>query len=440
MKPLCFVLMPFGQKPTGSGRSIDFDAVYHQLIRPAIEQAGMEPIRADEEAAGGIVHKPMFERLLLCEFAVADLTTANANVFYELGVRHAVRPHTTVLVFAEGERLPFDVAPDRGVPYRLGSDGPADVGDRFVAQVAAGLRAALEPMTDSPIYQLLDDWPTVSQERADAFRQRVEENHKVRAELARARDLSSAESTLAAVREVESRLVVRTEDKSVQIDLMLSYRAASAWEDVVRVVDAMSTDVASRTTVREQLGMALNRCGRRAEAAAVLTDLVDRHGASPETCGILGRVFKDQYQDARNASRSLEAAGFRQRAIDAYLRGFEADWRYYYPGINAVELIYEADPGDPRLARLVPVVEYAVDRMIESGRADYWAHATRAELAVLKDDRAAAEQAFGAALATGPDPWMRETTADTLHALGSRRNERWVVELERSLRGADDGR
>ena len=55
-------------------------------------------MRADEEMAGGIIHKPMFERLILCEYAVADLTAANAKVCYELGVRHAVRPGCIVLL------------------------------------------------------------------------------------------------------------------------------------------------------------------------------------------------------------------------------------------------------------------------------------------------------------------------------------------------------
>ncbi|MFG0317834.1 MAG: DUF4071 domain-containing protein, partial [Planctomycetota bacterium JB042] len=127
-KPLCFVLMPFGRKPDSGGRVVDFDRVYHELIAPAIRDARMEPLRADEEMVGGVIHKPMFERLILCEYAVADLTTANANVFYELGVRHAVRAASTVLLFAEGgNRLPFDVAPLRALPYRLAADGgPAD--------------------------------------------------------------------------------------------------------------------------------------------------------------------------------------------------------------------------------------------------------------------------------------------------------------------------
>src|SRR5580704_19630688 len=106
--PLCFVLMPFGRKRTRGTASIDFDAVYRELIAPAIRDAGLDPIRADEELTGGIVHKPMFERLILCDYAVADLTLANANVFYELGVRHAFRPWTTVPIIEQDSRLPFD--------------------------------------------------------------------------------------------------------------------------------------------------------------------------------------------------------------------------------------------------------------------------------------------------------------------------------------------
>src|SRR6266481_9941591 len=104
--------MPFGQKPGAGGAVIDFDAVYHDLIKPAVDAAGLEPLRADEEQAGGIIHKPMFERLILCDYAVADLTGANANVFYELGLRHGIKPASTVLVLADGGgALPFDVAP-----------------------------------------------------------------------------------------------------------------------------------------------------------------------------------------------------------------------------------------------------------------------------------------------------------------------------------------
>src|SRR5262245_18695949 len=191
-RPLCFVLMPFGRKPDAAGRLVDFDAVYRDLIAPAVREAGLDPLRADEEMTGGIIHKPMYERLILCEYAVADLTTANANVFYELGLRHAVRPWSTVLLFAEGGRLPFDVTPLRAMPYKLTAEGvPAEV-ETAKALLVARLKAAREaardkPPVDSPLYQLVEDYPAVDHAKTDVFRDRVRYSAEQKAQLAEAR-------------------------------------------------------------------------------------------------------------------------------------------------------------------------------------------------------------------------------------------------------------
>src|SRR6476659_3956172 len=115
----CFVLMPFGIKKDTLGRPTDFDSVYQQIIRPAVIKAGLDPIRADEERVGGAIHKPMFERLMLCPYAVADITGANPNVYYELGIRHARRPRSTVVLYSQGTMLPFDIALLRCIPYAV---------------------------------------------------------------------------------------------------------------------------------------------------------------------------------------------------------------------------------------------------------------------------------------------------------------------------------
>src|SRR5215472_5005383 len=129
-KPLCFVLMPFGKKPGAGGAMVEFDAVYADLIKPAVEAAGLVPVRADEEQAGGIIHKPMFERLMLCDYAVADLTTANANVFYELGIRHGIRPYSTVTVIGKGTVIPFDVVMVRALSYAIDTLGNPELPDQ----------------------------------------------------------------------------------------------------------------------------------------------------------------------------------------------------------------------------------------------------------------------------------------------------------------------
>ena len=98
--------MPFGQKSDlKNGVVVDFDQIYNETIKPTIEQCGLEARRGDEERTGGIIHNAMVARLLLSEFVVADPTLTNANVFYELRVRHAAKPFTTVPILANVSTL-----------------------------------------------------------------------------------------------------------------------------------------------------------------------------------------------------------------------------------------------------------------------------------------------------------------------------------------------
>src|SRR2546423_15071909 len=103
--------MPFGQKSDlKSGVLVDFDRIYNEAIKPAIEQCGLEPLRGDEESTGGIIHSATFARVLLSEVFVADLKLANANAFYEVGIRHGAKPFMTVPVFSNVGTLPAAVA------------------------------------------------------------------------------------------------------------------------------------------------------------------------------------------------------------------------------------------------------------------------------------------------------------------------------------------
>ncbi|MHB9074688.1 MAG: TRAFs-binding domain-containing protein [Desulfobaccales bacterium] len=434
-RPLCFVLMPFGKKPNSGGGIVDFDAVYHELIAPAIQAAGLEPLRADEEMTGGIIHKPMFERLTLCEYAVADLTTANANVFYELGVRHAVRPWSTVLIFAAGgSQLPFDVAPLRALPYQLTPEGtPADVAAAKKA-LALRLLEAKKASTDSPLFQLMEGYPDIDHTKTDVFRDRVQYSAGIKARLAKAR-----QSGVEALRAMEQELgLIEDVEAGVVIDLFLSYRAVKAWPEMINLVKKMSRPLAATVIVQEQLALALNRAGLGEEAEQVLLDLLERRGPSSETYGILGRVYKDRRETAVKAGQDFLARGLLDKAIDAYLHGFETDWRDAYPGINAVTLMELKEPPDPRREQLIPVVVYAVERRISAGKPDYWDHATRLELAVLARDREKALATLSDALAVVREKWEPETTARNLRLIREAREGRqeevvWVKQIEEEL-------
>jgi tetratricopeptide (TPR) repeat protein len=448
--PLCFVLMPFGRKPDATGQPIDFDAVYRDVIAPAITATNLQPLRADDEVTGGVIHKAMFERLILCDYAVADLTTANANVFYELGVRHAVRPWSTVLLFAGSSRLPFDVAPLRAMPYQLTAGGVPGALARDRAALARLLRAARDgarrrgqAATDSPLFQLVEGFPQVDPARTDVFRDGVSACMAMQDRLAAARrraQQGAARAAVTDVRQVEADLGhIAEQDPGVVMDLLLSYRAVGAWAAMIALVGRMAGTLAGSVPVQEQLALALNRAGEPERAEAVLQAILDRHGPSSETYGLLGRVYKGRWEAALARGDTALARGLLDQAIRTYLRGFEADWRDPYPGINALTVMDLRDPPDPRREELRPIVAYAVRRRLAGGKPDYWDHATSLELAVLARDQVGAEAALADALAAAPQAWQRESTAHNLaliRAARARRGEAlpWAERIEQALR------
>jgi hypothetical protein len=427
LRPLCFVLMPFGRKPALGGATVDFEAIYNELISPAISDAGMEPLRADEEQAGGIIHKPMFERLILCQYAVADLTGANANVFYELGLRHGIKPASTALIFADkGGVLPFDVAPLRGLPYQIGPDGkPSSVATDRKA-LADKLIGCREGLTDSPVFQLVDGFPDIQRLKTDVFRNRVDYARNMKERLLAARKLG-----LDALKVIETELAglhggLTDAEVGVVIDLYLSYRAIEGWGAMIELAANMSRPLAATPMVQEQLALALNRAGKSDEAERVISTLIDQRGATSENCGILGRIYKDRWEVAAKLGDAFAARGLLSRAIDAYLRGFESDWRDAYPGVNAVTLMELKEPPDPRKEALVPVVAYAVERRIASGKPDYWDFATLLELAVIGMNEGQAFAALERALPAIREVWEPKTTLRNLTLIRKARSGRGI--------------
>ncbi len=235
----------------------------------------------------------------------------------------------------------------------------------------------------------------------------------------------------------------------VIVDLLLSYRALSLWDRMVDLYGDMPQSLKRQVLVREQLAFALNRRSAtpegdaldQARALEILEGVLKEQGASAETCGLIGRIHKDRWEAARDGSAFAARAHLR-KAIQAYTRGFEADMRDAYPGINAVTLL-DIEGSEASLAtrdRLMPVVRYAVERRLRGRNADYWDHATMLELAVLRSDEDAACDHLGEALAALREGWEATTTARNLRLIEDARKERgaptnWVADVVAELEG-----
>jgi hypothetical protein len=170
MKPHAFVAMPFGVKKDSQGAEIDFNRVYTELVKPALENAGLDVFRADEEERAGEIRTDMFQELLIADLVVADLTLDNPNVWYELGVRHALRAQGVVLI--SGGRVPtaFDLYTDRKLRYNIkdGVPDPATM-DQDKQSLTDMVKATMESWHGrkvSPVYHLMPnlqepDWKSL---------------------------------------------------------------------------------------------------------------------------------------------------------------------------------------------------------------------------------------------------------------------------------------
>jgi len=418
---LCLIIMPFDKKKDATGRVIEFEVVYQRLIVPAVEAAGLQPVRADEERTGCLVQRSALERLRLCDYAMADLSTGDPKVFYELGVRQAVHPNETVLLHAAGgAQLPLDVSDMAAVPYRVSPQGLPVNEAKYRALITERLREVMGGSVKSKVYRTVQGFPTDLPRELET----IGAGQRYLAEFKRRLNLAKLQG-VAAVRGVEAELGPAGEaDHGAVIELFLSYRAVNGWNEMVDLVRRMPSELAGSILVQEQLGLALNRAGRGEEAEVVLRELIARHGPSSDSYGMLGRILKDRWEKALERGESAQAKELLQKSASAYLKGFEADWRNTYPGVNAVTLMELKEPADPRRREILPVVHYAVEQRIRSGAADYWDYATLLELAALSCDEAKGIDALGRSLARVRESWEPATTARDLRLIREARQRR----------------
>jgi hypothetical protein len=111
--PVCFMIMPYGRKPTqvepGRGPAeVDFNALWDRGYVPIIKALGYEPVRADQDT-GGLIISQTLERLYFADLVLADMTIPNGNVYYEIGIRHAAQKAGCVLLAADWSKQLFDV-------------------------------------------------------------------------------------------------------------------------------------------------------------------------------------------------------------------------------------------------------------------------------------------------------------------------------------------
>lgn len=432
-----FIIRPFGIK-----KGIDFDAVERELIGPALAGHRLVGRTTGDSLRQGNIRTEMFQRLLTADVVVVDISLANANVFYELGIRHALRGKRTFLLRAASltlppDEVPFDVRTDRYLSYDAQQPAAA------LPQLQAALRETLlSEDQDSPVFQLL---PGLTEQNKSHF---LVVPTEFREEVQRAMSQDRARYQWGDLKLLQTELEgLEWQLEGLRIVGEAQFRK-NAYQDACETWEAVRDAVPDDKEATLWLGSVYQRLGRLADSDIVLQRLVGSPRATPregaEVFSLLGRNAKEQWKASWQplAPAAQPAAALRSpflaAAYEMYLAGFQQDLNHYYSGINALGLLStqlalaaslpevwqegfaDEDEGTRQLARrqqelaklrgtVAMALEAAEARRQRAGQADNWLSISLADLACLTSTRPAFVGAqYRKALASAQD-FDRET-------------------------------
>src|SRR5258706_1901326 len=413
-KKKCFVVMGFGTKTDfQQQKAYDLDKTYRTIIRDAVEEAGLECIRADDIIHSGIIGKPMYELLLSADVVVADLSTSNANAIYELGVHHELRSQTTIVIAEKNFKFPFDIGHLLVRSYKHGGEwiDAEDAADARKALKKAILELANKEETDSPVYTFL---PTLCQPRVD-----------------------EAKGTATNAGAPAEALPAPAPDQTVTL-LMRMFREArgtSNWAGAKMALEQLKQRMPGDPFILQQLALATYKGkqpdakGALAEAKNILMELKPQTSNDPETLGIWGAIHKRMWE----LDSDTEAL---DESIRSYGKGFHLK-DDYYNGINYAFMLNVraglAGSGPDAIADFVwaervrrRVITLGEERLAagvkdDKGNVDleqlFWLRATLVEAHVGIGDSAGAEAEKQAAIKEAPESWMAGSLEEQLEKL-----------------------
>ena len=443
-KKTCFVVMGFGEKvDLATGRKLNLDASYQNLIKPTVEATGLECVRADEIVHSGNINVPMYERILTADLVIADLSTSNNNAFYELGVRHALRPYTTIIIAEDQFNFPFDIAQIAVRKYKhLGDDIGVSEARRFCGELKAAIEDILaQPKDDSPVYIFLNrlrrlklpDDMNVGDEAAEA------PGGAVKGPAASVEDEPPPPTTADAAADMtHSALMKQVADAKKRGDFLTAKTLLST----VRIL-MKSPDKPEDPYIIQQLALVTYKSkiptaqAALEEARDLLLTLNPETSNDTETLGLWGAVHKRLWDITHDAPHLDEA-------VRGYERGFYLR-NDYYNGINLAFILNVRAANAASRAEAVAdfvqaervrrevidiclrwlesespeVPKWLEERLGEKVLSDakYWVMATLAEAHAGIGDEVEAKKWFDAAAAGAPEEWMLMSTQEQMENL-----------------------
>ena len=438
-----FIVRPFGTKG-----GIDFEAVDEKLIQPALKEAEITGGTTGSILEAGNIREDMFQLLLVADLVIADISIHNANVFYELGIRHAVRARQTFMIRAKGQKPRVQRGPEDEVPFDLKTDryleyDAANPGASLAVLVRALKETKASSRVDSPVFRSLPGLKETERSKLSAVPADFADEVNLAASKAQGGKLGllAREAGRFLWEQEGRRLVGRRQFKG---KFLVSGR--ETWESVTRQEPLDPEANLILGTIHQRLGdlTQSDQCLQR-----VLENPAVRKEDRAEALALRGRnqkamgraLWGDKDQAAKRAS--VIGKGLFVLARDLYAEGFKCNLDHFYSGLNAlalsvllIELIgqeqeawketFDSDvkaaqaeedlkTSRDRLAGAVGIsLEAAEEADLNSGNPDIWLAVSKADYLFLTAKRDAAAAAAYERVAIGLQPFERGAVRDQL--------------------------
>ena len=408
-RPICFMVMPYSTKPVGapvpSGApdKVNFDRLWDAALRPAIDKAGYEPIRANEDI-GALIITQMIERLALSDLVLADVSIPNGNVYYEVGIRHAAQRQGCIMTAADWAKPLFDIDQMRQIRYPLPQES---ISDETALEIIQKVQAAIPLMEAgaSPFYQVFPDYPKFDATRATAIQKSLEDLSQFQAEVIAARSASGDECRARAL-ELQKRYYSGGPiQQAVAIELLYLLRDCIEWDATVKFIDSLPDYMRNSPLVKEQRALAISNAGDHDTAIGALRQLINSSGDTSERRGLLGGRYKKKWQAGGNQT-DLNSA------IAEYEAGMKLDLNDYYPSSNLARLYRSRKrKGDDDKARISAAVTLtACERAKARGSNNEWLNPTLLGSAFDVGDAEKAQELADQVALEKPSDWKLEST------------------------------
>jgi tetratricopeptide (TPR) repeat protein len=418
-KPICFMVMPYGQRQTGVSQgqgpdTVNFDTLWENAFFPALDTLGYEPVRADQDL-GALIIKEMLERLALADLVVADVTIPNANVYYEIGVRHAAKETGCVMLAADWSQQLFDISQMPHLRYPLAEGHPSDNSVKVIQNLLEE-KLTIFSGGQSPVFQSLPGYPNdIDVNRATAFRDFANQLAKFQGKIKAIRAAPKNKRKERVLALLNDYTTPQPVIPAIAIEFLYALRDFAGWQALSDYIDFLPEEVRNLPIVQEQHHLALSKTGSHNEAIEALEAMVEQFGDTSERQGLLGGRYKKLYQESNDDGDQLE---YLDQAIEHYEKGMILDLNDYYPSCNLPRLYrIRNEEGDEDLARNAAVIAMkACERARTRDPNDPWIRPTLLGAAFDTGNVSDAQLLLKEVRKGRPADWLLKTTIGDLKA------------------------